>query len=190
MSSALIGLIGVVVGAVLSGGFQWLRDRRASALERTIAARLLMSELGDMQMRARFAVARGVWWPDPHETVRWDQHATSLATVPVFEWLDILAAYDVMATAERSRVKFGGPLMPIPPAIAADLERVLLARLERAISILQPFAVFLEWWQVRDRIVLRRETAAARADRLAAGPPPRWTEPTPPAADASDMDET
>jgi hypothetical protein len=56
MSGALIGLIGVVVGAALSGGVTWFMARRTDARQTRAAARLVQDELGEIYSYAHLHV--------------------------------------------------------------------------------------------------------------------------------------
>jgi hypothetical protein len=75
VEQAIFGLIGVVVGAVLTGGVEWWRERRRENLAGHATLRLLRHEL----TRARGILAatknNRVWWPQP-----W--------TLPTALWLD------------------------------------------------------------------------------------------------------
>ena len=82
MTAAIFGLIGVVVGAVVTGVVEWMLDRRRAANERRAALRLL---LGDLHVAV--ALIRPVL-----ETTRWGIEETLIPTEGWSEHHGTLAA--------------------------------------------------------------------------------------------------
>lgn len=80
MSEAIFGLIGVVVGGVLSGAVQWAMTRRDERGATRRAARLVRSELREMRDLLTtwlgFAAWHWSWWESPRE---WVEHRDVLA---------------------------------------------------------------------------------------------------------------
>jgi hypothetical protein len=61
MTAAIFGLIGVVVGAALTGAVNWLLERRRERAEAQAAARLLKSEVEAAISDVASTLAEGMW---------------------------------------------------------------------------------------------------------------------------------
>ena len=118
MGEAVIGLIGVVVGALLSGSATFLMARRQEARQAQAAARLLEAELrsaaGDLillraslQVANNYADLRGQLRLPPQPA--WKEHKPLLAVVLTpSEWYAVAAAYESIDSlrAASSRDEF------------------------------------------------------------------------------------
>lgn len=97
MSEAVIGLVGVVVGGVLTGGtnlaLEWRRERRAGRA----AARLVHAALTDANAFVEASIFQRMWVGDPVEALAddvWSEHRTSLAEAPGFDgWYPVAGAW-------------------------------------------------------------------------------------------------
>lgn len=104
MGPAIIGLIGVFIGALLSGTATFIMARRAEARQARAAARLLETELrtvaGDL-----YQLTTALKYPDDYADWRtmlrlppqraWDAHKALLATVLTSpEWYAVATAYE------------------------------------------------------------------------------------------------
>lgn len=112
MGQALIGLAGVIVGALLSGGATYVMARRAEARRARAAARLLEGELRPAArwlhaFRAALALAATehdavgelLLLPDPR---LWDDNKSMLADVlKADDWYALVAAYDSIDILRR-----------------------------------------------------------------------------------------
>ncbi len=95
VTTAVIGLIGVVIGAGVSGLVQWLMTRRSDRLAARTAARVVRYELRQYRELLQFLIGAGHWevayWISP---VRWREHQTTLAGACASdEWSRIEMAY-------------------------------------------------------------------------------------------------
>jgi hypothetical protein len=61
VTEAIFGLIGVVIGGLLSGGVSYLADRRRSKAGTRIAARLMCSEIESNQVASRMSLGSRTW---------------------------------------------------------------------------------------------------------------------------------
>jgi hypothetical protein len=95
MIVAVVGLIGVIVGAAMNGVVQWLGTRRADRLKARTAARVTRYELRSYHELLAYMISSKHWepahWLSP---VRWREHQTILAEVcRPDEWQNIERAY-------------------------------------------------------------------------------------------------
>ena len=97
MSAALLGLLGVVVGAIITGIAPVLMQRRADRLERRSAARLVRSELVRFSTLARAAAQHSPeHLPQLHQIapILWESYRAVLARVLTDEdWILVARAY-------------------------------------------------------------------------------------------------
>lgn len=126
MGQALIGLAGVVVGALLSGGATYLMAKRVEARKARAAARLLEAELrptarGLEALRRHkpgginaAAVGHVVSLPEPR---LWKEHSSLLAEVlEASDWYALAAAYDSIDIITRTielASRSGTELVPV-----------------------------------------------------------------------------
>jgi hypothetical protein len=142
VTEAIIGLVGVIVGAVVTAGLDWLRQSRREAAEAIVARRLVGLELTLALNMLRIAHADGRWWPDAIRlrTDAWEAHKSILAaSMPEQEWSMLATAFvgiDYMSqvrvgTASRDLSDHAtelGELLPRLSAIAAELRLTPVAR--------------------------------------------------------------
>jgi hypothetical protein len=83
MTAAIFGLVGVVVGAVVTGAVSWLLERRREAAEARAAARLLKSEVTAACEDIDSALHEGKWPIAYRPTWRqsWSTYRRPLAVV-------------------------------------------------------------------------------------------------------------
>lgn len=82
MSQAIFGLVGVVVGALITVGFEWWRDWRRERAEAVAGLRLLESDLANAEAVCAVALRDG-WWAGGRTapTTAWRQYRTALVRV-------------------------------------------------------------------------------------------------------------
>ena len=95
MTAAVVGLVGVIIGGVLSGGIQWMLQRRSDSRSAMSAARLVKYELGKYQELLKFQIGIRNWqthlWFPP---AQWREHQSILsAACTRSEWLLVTTAY-------------------------------------------------------------------------------------------------
>ena len=81
MGTAIIGLVGVVVGAVVTGALDWLMTRREDRTQLRVALRLVCTDL-HKAIAVTAPVARsGAWGPERDSLVphAYEKHAGALA---------------------------------------------------------------------------------------------------------------
>jgi hypothetical protein len=122
MVTAIFGLLGVLVGAVVTGLTQHALDRARERRLKRASLRLLANELGDAWISAKRTRDEGTW-VSPHRvnqaysTDVWVEHRTTLAaTVDSFTWLRLLTIHQTLgklrAMAEAAQIKSEGTVMP------------------------------------------------------------------------------
>lgn len=99
MIAALIGFIGVVAGALLTG---WLNHRAAKGrrrLEAGVAAQLIAAELDIAAIKLKSAIEASDWWPGELPTEQWRANGPALAREVEGRLLEELAAtYTLLET--------------------------------------------------------------------------------------------
>jgi hypothetical protein len=104
MTAAIFGLLGVLVGGVLSSaGDAWL-DRRRQLLEGLAAARLVGSEMHGLDVEIRAMTGFRTRGANELSTPVWHEHRTALAGLLASkDWRLISGAYGMVALAEEVR---------------------------------------------------------------------------------------
>jgi hypothetical protein len=112
MAAAIFGLVGVVVGALVTGGVQFVLDRRREQLDVRRATRLVAAELKDAAYLYA-ALSRVEEWPaaEGHEedyvlsTTAWNEHRAHLAIPPLNDelWDALVNSYAVLR-ADRGAI--------------------------------------------------------------------------------------
>jgi hypothetical protein len=164
MGQALIGLAGVVVGALLSGGATYLMAKRGEASKARAAARLLEAELRPTaegldvlgraleQSGAKHVAVGHVVRHLPESSRLWNEHKSLLAEVlDVADWYALASAYESIDLIKRC----------LQLASSAETERVPVALLGHAFLLVDMGA----------RAVSRlggRESGSPRAERVQA----------------------
>lgn len=110
VTEALIGLIGVVAGALLGGLVRVLVDRQRQQLRARVAARLIAAELGVVVRKLQSAVKTGGWWAGELPTQAWRGHLGDLAVVVSNADLNsVQAAYESIDTWNADKVAANKP---------------------------------------------------------------------------------
>jgi hypothetical protein len=133
MESAVFGLIGVVVGGLLTGGTQLWLERRRERYAVSRAKRLVSGELlsAILIMRTIYNTPSKTWpyFQDPDtalQTSAWQEHRTHLATVLTEEvWERLVMAYTVLEI-DRGRLHLAndtGPDVPLTDEVVEGFER-------------------------------------------------------------------
>jgi hypothetical protein len=100
LAAGIFGVVGVLVGGVITAGFEMLRERRATRRGRLTAARLISAELSHAHDAIGRAVENNAWWQDPIPTDAWRERADALiADVEVTDWRDVADAFRAIARA-------------------------------------------------------------------------------------------
>jgi hypothetical protein len=98
VTAAIFGLLGVIVGGLLQGGWTWTMERRRESWAARKAARLFAPALHRCLLAVTHAKSRGWTWGDLVTTVEanvqpWPDHAAVFAgTLEWDEWFEIYAA--------------------------------------------------------------------------------------------------
>lgn len=96
MTEAIFGLIGVVIGAFLSGAVALAVEARRERRDCIVASRLVSDEISTLSVEVGFwikekAVSDDIW-PLPRSS--WDEHRAALArTLPAPDWEMVSATY-------------------------------------------------------------------------------------------------
>lgn len=111
MSQAIVGLIGVVIGGLLTGGVEFALERRRERRSGTAAARLVMESLDDIDSFIKASLARRAWLGDPSEILSnaaWSEHRVVLAEAPGFDgWYPVAGAWGWIVKLRRLVDLFG-----------------------------------------------------------------------------------
>ena len=160
MSEGVYALIGVVVGALSTGGVQFALDARTRRRAARVSARLLLNSLEQYDHITRRLLEYGTWPDHPQwfELVNrlslpWQEHQHVLAEVRSFAaWVDVANAF----IEAGDRVVFSAPVSAGDPVGAGDRESLddLLASLERARTVVAQLGMsrwqrLKVWWRTR-----------------------------------------
>ena len=115
MGEAIFGLIGVIVGAVVTGAVEWWHARQARRMARRVAARLVMDELENVGA-SLLAVRRRKRKSDIADSMRdlidrgmisdsaWKAHRGTLAeTLHILQWKALSDAFTAVSLVIASR---------------------------------------------------------------------------------------
>ncbi|MEN3285194.1 MAG: hypothetical protein V7607_6334 [Solirubrobacteraceae bacterium] len=109
MSDAVIGLVGVVVGAVVTGGVTAVGSWRARRRAARAALRLIHGDLMVALLLMERATNSDRWWALPAElpTARWERHRDALAGshLSFDEWTTLDATFTRFAQIEATRAQ-------------------------------------------------------------------------------------
>jgi hypothetical protein len=172
MSAAIFGLIGVVIGALVTGGvtffLEWRRERAALRA----GLRLVGEELKDMLLEVQIMVDMRAWGPPEvrqglggrisHE--QWDRHRDVFAAqLSPTDWVKIAGARDI---GRSLRARFDQVKADTDPSwmFFSDAEQsILVGQIERLQEIVKRIAILVneppppkwasgwEWKPPRDR---------------------------------------
>jgi hypothetical protein len=146
MGTALVGLAGVIVGALITGGVQWWAVVRKERLDARTAARVLTVSSEDVRNALEMALENGRFTPsgesDPLTSAAtlWQQERSNLARVMGRE------DFTTVATAFRSleRVLWARSMDDADEAAIAEAARTLAGvtseLLRRAIELMEKAA--------------------------------------------------
>lgn len=81
MTAALIGLVGALLAAALTGLIASEHERRRHTKLANDAGRLIVDELDHAEQSMLMTVEKGTWWPTALPTGRWESRASDLAGV-------------------------------------------------------------------------------------------------------------
>src|SRR5664280_1034399 len=153
MMAAIFGLVGVIVGGIITAGSNYVlavrreradrdRDSRASAIEVKRAARLIAMELARAQAVATFAINERHWIDENLTTEAWQKYAATIAPILSNEaWGDVSIAFVALEYTEGSKNEYlSGVLRDIPiPDDIAELITPKLENIKRGHEALTPF---------------------------------------------------
>jgi hypothetical protein len=184
MSAAAFGLIGVVIGAFVTGGvaffLEWRRERAAVRA----GLRLVGEELKDMLGEVRVMLEAGAWGPPDvrqglgtrisHE--QWDRHRDVLAAhLSPDDWREIAGARDTERTLharfEQVKADEDPTFMIFDDFDRSSLEGgvVRLQKIVKRVAILLNEPPPAEWKarkpRTRDEVIRRRRPKQAPSDR-------------------------
>ena len=144
MIAAVFGLLGVVVGATVSGGVQWLLVRRSDRHAARTAARVVRYELRQFRELLRYSIGSRYWevryWISP---VRWREHQAALAGACTSdEWSRVEMAYVGLEIVDSWHRQPAGSSEP--PNVERDPEKsgmpTILSNVESAMRALNRLA--------------------------------------------------
>ena len=147
---ALIGLVGVLVGGIITTGADWIlavrrekagadRDRRNRAIEVKRAARMIGTELFVAMAAAQICVKKKYWWSAdvPLKTEEWQRYSKVVAPdLSDTEWNAVVAAF--MAVETLRTVGDPRPTGAITEALADKIVPIL-RDIEKGINALAPY---------------------------------------------------
>jgi hypothetical protein len=97
MSDAVIALVGVVIGGLLTGGVDFVLERRRENRRGKAAARLVHSALSDADSFIKASLVRRAWLGDPLQALSdasWVENRAALAEAPGFAgWYPVSGAW-------------------------------------------------------------------------------------------------
>ncbi len=102
MTEAIFGLIGVVVGGLISGGLSLILEWRKERVAARVAARLVREDLLPVSLMIEDVFGGRAWLqpPEPRSRERsWVEHRSRLATVMEYE--DYAAVVQAQIAADR-----------------------------------------------------------------------------------------
>lgn len=102
MTEAIFGLIGVVVGGLISGGISLILERRKEHVTARVAARLVREDLLPVSLGIEDVFNGRVWSQRPDRRSRersWAEHRSRLATV--MEYSDYASVVQTQIAADR-----------------------------------------------------------------------------------------
>ena len=107
MTEAIFGLLGVVVGGLISGGLTLILEWRKERVAARVAARLVREDLLPVSLGIEDVFGGRAWLQDPDLRSReqsWVEHRSRLATVMKYE--DYAAVVQAQIAADRFEAWF------------------------------------------------------------------------------------
>lgn len=130
MSQAIFGLLGVVVGALITFGLEWFAERSRERKAAKQAAMLLATELGEKDGFIAACLQFGKWLGDPAEVLSvklWPEQRSALAASGFKAWQAVDLAFSSIRAVRDVEVaegtRKGDPIQP--PEYRMTLERRL-----------------------------------------------------------------
>ena len=147
MEAAIFGLVGVIIGGVITAGSNYLLERRREraisqresrnqAIEIRRAARLIDAELLRARAAASIAIKNKHWWiPDAKlKTEAWEKYCSVIAPVLSYgDWVAVVKA--VLAIDDLSLDRLPGDI----PDSTVELLVPMLQDIEAGLNALAPF---------------------------------------------------
>jgi hypothetical protein len=135
--AAIFGLVGVVVGGLITFGIEWRRERRNDGRAKLRATRLVAAEMRHGRAAIGYGRLHDRWWPEPIDFEEWRRQADTLtAVLSRADWEAVRQAYDELRATERGRaVGFAEGSKP-GPAVIAEL-RESVAAIDAAVKVLE-----------------------------------------------------
>jgi hypothetical protein len=120
VTAAIFGLLGVIVGGLVTGGVNYIMERRRERAELRQAKRLVADELLTVATQYSIMVedreTPKKWspsWANLLPSTSWEQHKATLARgLSDKDWADLPGFYSIVE-AYRSSLLGGGPEQPI-----------------------------------------------------------------------------
>lgn len=105
MSEAVIGLVGVVIGGLLTGGVNYLLERRREKRSGQAAARLVHAALTNASTFIEASLVERMWMGDPRQGLAddvWIEHRNGIAEAPAFDgWYPVSLAWGFITQLRR-----------------------------------------------------------------------------------------
>lgn len=96
-SEAIVGLIGVVIGGMLTGGVEYVLERRRESRRARASTRLVGVALGDIQAFIQMSIALRKWLGEPRaflDDQAWIEQRSNIAEAPRFDgWYPVAGAW-------------------------------------------------------------------------------------------------
>lgn len=107
MQTALIGVLGVLLGGFLNASFSYLLARRAERQKTKTAARLVLPELLENQQKLRSALESKRWRHIDFRSERWKRHELAIASGFDQDWTLLASVYTAFAILNDDRQSYG-----------------------------------------------------------------------------------
>jgi hypothetical protein len=105
MSEAVIGLVGVVIGGLLTGGVNFLLEHRREKRSGQAASRLVHAALTSTTTFVEASLVERMWMGDPREGLAddvWVEHRNAIAEAPAFDgWYPVSLAWSFITQLRR-----------------------------------------------------------------------------------------
>ena len=122
---AVFGLVGVIVGGLITGGSTYLLERRREGVELNTASRLIDAELLVAQTAAHSCIEKGKWWPQEIDitTDAWESYKAVIAPgLPYSKWRDLSVAARAVSDLASSRGSLTGD---VSESVAESMRPIL-----------------------------------------------------------------
>jgi len=131
VTQAIFGLIGVIVGALVTGGLSFVRDKREESADLRAALRIVEDDFHLLWMGLKAIAEANAWHPllRTFELASWPEHRGILARhLDANDWLRVSVGASIF-TAARSAAEraFAGHDGDDPPPLSSD-DRVLIEK--------------------------------------------------------------